>query len=344
MKDAADTKHNKQLDQHIDIFDVVIVGAGISGINTAYRIQSELPGTTYTVFEARDAIGGTWDFFKYPGLRSDSDLFTFEFSWRPWLANKPIVSVKSILQYMRASATAEGIEPHIQFGCCVKSANWSSKSQMWQLTVKSESGIKRASARFLVLGTGYYDYQQALTTVIPGLGNFKGRVVHPQFWPKDFDYTGLKVVCIGSGATAITLVPAMAQTASSVTMLQRSPLLFPTTSRKAIQRSAAKQLPENYPVDPDFSPRYNPFDQRVCFAPDGDFYKAIRDGRTKVVTDTIEEVVADSIILKNKGKIGADIIVTATGLKLQWAGGIDLTVDGQKYCISGKYIWHNAML
>lgn len=370
-----------------DPLDVVIVGAGISGINTAYRIKTELPGISYMIFEARDAIGGTWDFFKYPGLRSDSDLFTFGFSWRPWSKKNPIADAESILNYMRASAAAEGIEDHIQFNSRVQGASWSTKSQTWKLTIASNTCVRRVYTKFLVLGTGYYDYEKALPAVIPGQNSFAGPVVHTQFWPKDLDYTDKKVVCIGSGATAITIVPVLAQKAASVTMLQRSPSyivsipnstsaslmqrylpeplaftlnrlhfmifpmvfyyfcrMFPTVSRNMIRKGAAKQLPDGYPIDPDFSPRYSPFDQRVCFAPDGDFYSAIRNGQAKVVTGVIHQVVNDGIMLTSGEKIEADIIITATGLKLRWGGGIDLTVDGQPYTIAEKYTWHSAML
>ncbi|KIW14507.1 hypothetical protein PV08_07291 [Exophiala spinifera] len=370
-----------------DTFDVAIVGAGISGINTAYRIQSGLPGTRYTIFEARDSTGGTWDFFKYPGLRSDSDLFTFGFSWRPWLDTNPIATAPSILSYLKASAVTEGIEKHVQLNTRVQSAKWSTKTQVWTLTVASGTVTRRVHAKFLVLGTGYYDYEKALEANIPNLDTFTGRVVHPQFWPSDLDCTDKSVVCVGSGATAVTLVPVLASQSASVTMLQRSPSyvvslpnprsaslllrwlprrlsytlnrlyfmimpmvfyyfcrMFPKTSRNMIRDNAAKQLPENYPVDPHFTPRYNPFDQRVCFAPDGDFYAAIHSGRAAVVTDSIETVVEDGLILKSGGKVSADIIITATGLKLQLGGGIKLTVDGTPVKFGDKFTWHHAML
>ncbi len=370
-----------------DTFDVVIIGAGISGINTAYRIQSRLPGIRYAIFEARGALGGTWDFFKYPGLRSDSDLFTFGFSWRPWLETNPIAEASSILNYLKASAAAEGIEKQIQFNTRVQSANWSTKRQIWNLTILSDATIRKVHAKFLVLGTGYYAYNKPLEAKFRNLDTFAGRVVHPQFWPNDVDFTGKHVVCVGSGATAITLVPVLAQQEASVTMLQRSPSyvvslpnprsasllqrylperlsytlnrlyfmvmpilfyyfcrLFPRISRTMIRDNAAKQLPKDYPVDPHFTPRYSPFDQRVCFAPDGDFYAAIRRGRAKVVTDTIDQIVEDGILLQGGDKIPADIIVTATGLKLQLGGGMNLTVDGESFRFADKFTWHHAML
>jgi cation diffusion facilitator CzcD-associated flavoprotein CzcO len=369
------------------VYDVVIVGAGISGINTAYRIQSELLGTRYTIFEARDSIGGTWDFFKYPGLRSDSDLFTFGFAWRPWVDSNPIAEAPSILRYLKESVAAVGIDRQIQFRTRVQNAGWSSKRQMWELTVVSGTTIRHVFTNFLVLGTGYYDYENPLESRIPGLDTFAGEVVHPQFWPSDLDYTNKHVVCVGSGATAITLVPALAQRTANVTMLQRSPSyivslpnpksaswlhrclptswshmlsrlhfmiapilfyyfcrMFPRAGRNIIRNDAAKQLPENYPIDPHFTPPYNPFDQRVCFAPDGDFYAAVRSGRATVVTDTINRVIEDGIILKSGGKIAADIIVTATGLRLKVGGGINLKVDEEPVRIGEKLTWHHAML
>ncbi len=255
------------------------------------------------------------------------------------------------------------------------------------MTVLSKTGVERIYAKFLVLGTGYYDYEKALPAVIPGLKSFGGRVVHPQFWPQGLDYTDKKVVCIGSGATAITLVPVLAQKAASVTMLQRSPsyivslpnstsasllqkcmperlgfllnrlyfIVFPllfyyfcrafrTVSRNMIRKGATKQLPVGYPVERNFTPRYNPFDQRVCFAPDGDFYAAIRSGRAEIITENIERVIEDGIILSDGTKVAADVIITATGLKVQWGGGIGITVNGQPYSIAAKFTWHNAML
>ena len=370
-----------------DVYDVVIVGAGISGINTAYRLQSELPGITYTILDARAAIGGTWDFFKYPGLRSDSDLFTFGFQWRPWSEKRAVADGQSILSYIRASATAEGIDRRIHFNSRVQTADWSSKSQNWTLTVNSNNTIKQVLTKFLVFGSGYYDYEQALPAVIPGLSSFNGRIIHPQFWPDDLDYTDKRIVVIGSGATAVTLLPTLAQKAAIVTMLQRSPTyilalpnpasgsllqkflpeylsfklsriyflvlpmmfyyfcrIFPKAAKNFLRNGAASHLPKGYPVDPDFTPSYKPFDQRVCFAPDGDFYAAIRNGRAKVMTGTIKNVVDDSIVLNNGQKIDADIIVTATGLKLRWGGGVKMSVDKQPYLAGDKFTWNHAML
>lgn len=211
---------------HETDFDVVIVGAGISGINAAYRIQIQLPvGTTYTILEARDNIGGTWDLFKYPGIRSDSDLYTFGFPWKPWMSERCIAEGPAIVNYMKEAAASEHIDEHIQFRHRVQTASWSSELQKWRLEISAGEAEtpKTLYANFLIMGTGYYDYEEPLSATIPGLDSFQGEVVHPQFWPADLDYTNRRIVVIGSGATAITLLPSLADRAAHVTMLQRSP-------------------------------------------------------------------------------------------------------------------------
>lgn len=367
-------------------FDVVIVGAGISGINAAYRIQSELPGYSYAVLEARDAMGGTWDLFRYPGIRSDSDLFTFGFSWAPWNKDNPIADGGSIVKYMKATARDHGIDSHILYQHRLTSADWSSTDNTWSLSVDHEGEEKSYTARFIIFGTGYYDYNSPLQSTIPGLDNFQGQTIHPQFWPEDLDYDGKKVVIVGSGATAITLLPNMAERASRVTMLQRSPTYilalpnrnanplrwimptswfrkmqriswiltsrifflfcqkFPWFSRLILRLSVTRQLPKHVPHDPHFRPRYNPWDQRLCVSPDGDFFKSLRDGRADVKTDTIQTVTSNGILLNSGDELDADIIVTATGLKLQIAGGCAISVDGKKIDISDKYLWNGVML
>ncbi|KAF2202441.1 FAD/NAD(P)-binding domain-containing protein [Delitschia confertaspora ATCC 74209] len=204
-------------------YDVVIIGAGISGINATYRVQTTLPDATYTILEGREHWGGTWDLFKYPGIRSDSDLFTFGFPFNPWSKPNPIATGESIVEYIGATARKFGIDKHIQFRHKVRSANWSSDEQRWVLEVENEGQTKVVRGKFVILGTGYYNYDKPLEADIPGLGNFQGTRIHPQFWPTDLDYTGKKMVIIGSGATAITLLPALVDKAAKVTMLQRSP-------------------------------------------------------------------------------------------------------------------------
>ena len=373
--------------------DVVIVGAGISGINAAYRLQDQCPGYSYTILEARDDLGGTWDLFKYPGIRSDSDLFTFGFQFNPWSADNPIGEGHLIKQYIRDTAEKFGIDKHIRLRHRLTSADWSSSENAWTLNVENEGHSKIINARFILFGSGYYNYKEPLEAKIPGLDNFQGQVIHPQFWPEDLDVKNKKVVIIGSGATAITLLPNLAHKAERVTMLQRSPTwimnlpnsskspllwwliplswILPTILFKRIQRMAwllqaryfflfcrafpklasfilqlrtRSELPSHVPLNPHFKPRYNPWEQRLCVSPDGDFYKCLRDGSADVRTDTIKTVTKNSITLNSGDALDADIIVTATGLKLQIAGGAVLSVDGQKIDIGEKYLWNGVML
>ncbi|KAJ4156440.1 hypothetical protein NW754_008071 [Fusarium falciforme] len=371
------------------VFDVVIVGAGISGINTAYHIQREAPQpTSYTILEARDNIGGTWDLFKYPGVRSDSDIFTFGFSWSPWDRDGVLAPGSEIANYMTESAAKFGIDKNICFNHKVVSANWSSKQSLWVLDVQTREGHATIHARFLVLGTGYYDYDEPLQAHIPGIKNFQGPVIHPQFWPENLDYTEKTIVVIGSGATAITIVPAMAEKAKHITMLQRSPsyvgtvpqhdslaklesfvlpsrlawgvtrfrhmivdylfyyfcIFFPEFARSLIRGETANLLPSSVPVDPHFEPRYQPWRQRFCACPDGDFFATLRSGKASVVTDTIKEVTEDAIQLDSGETLRPDMIITATGLKLRMAGGIRVSVDGQAVDFSKKFLWKGFML
>lgn len=369
------------------MLDIAIIGAGISGINAAYRIQTQLPDASYTILEGRDAIGGTWDFFRYPGIRSDSDLHTFGFQWRPWMEEKAIADGASIRKYIRESAALYGIDRKVQFRHKVLSVNWSSDQQAWILTVDANGERKIVYSRFIFLGTGYYDYNDALQSVIPGIDNFKGKVVHPQFWPEGLDYKEKKVTVIGSGATAITLVPAMSD-ASHVTMIQRSPsyylslpsvdgldtlarrilpawmasyvnrlknliipvlLLkycqnFPNASRRTFINATMKQLPKTVPEKPHFTPRYNPWEQRLCLMPDGDFFKALSSGHASIVTGKIDTVTATGIKMESGETIDADIIVTATGLKIQIGGGMQLNVDGQPFEPADKFVWKSLMI
>ncbi|KAJ5112399.1 hypothetical protein N7532_000444 [Penicillium argentinense] len=367
-------------------FDVVIVGAGISGINTAYRVQTELPSSRYVILDAREDIGGTWSFFRYPGIRSDSDLYSFGFAWKPWTAGKAIAAAPLIMNYLREAVSETGIDQHIRFKHRVSAADWSIKEQCWQISVTDTDGSPiQFKSKFIVLGTGYYDYEKGLSASIPGIDNFGGPVVHPQFWPEDFDYSDKNIVLIGSGATAVTLLPNLAKKAAYVTMLQRSPTyivkvdnkkssswgilpqhlslqltrlfhitigilfynfcrLFPSRARNLLQSGVAKQLPTTVPMDPHFTPTYRPWDQRVCFTPDGDFFEAIKEGKANVATGTIREVVEDGVILQSGEKLDADALVTATGLKIQAMGGICISVDGEKIDIGEKYAWNNAMI
>jgi cation diffusion facilitator CzcD-associated flavoprotein CzcO len=379
-----------KLDDNLS-FDVVIIGAGISGINAAYRIQTEGPSdVSYAILEARDSIGGTWDLFKYPGIRSDSDMFTFGFPWNPWKHNETLAAGDKIKDYMIGSARSAGIDHHICYKHSVSEAHWHSEKRMWELQVArpGDDALVVFQARFVILGTGYYDYQTPLQTTIPGIENFKGKVIHPQFWPEDYDYTNKNVVVIGSGATAVTIVPSMADKAKRITMLQRSPgyifplpsnsfltaLLFtilpasmahflnrllwlfksyfttllckscPGLARKIIKYITVKQLPPDVSWDPHFKPRYNPWEQRFCACMNGDFFAAIRSGKADVVTDKIKTIAEKRIELESGEALHPDVIVTATGLKLHFGGGIKFMIDGEAFSVADRYAWRAAML
>ncbi|KAL2819855.1 hypothetical protein BDW59DRAFT_181572 [Aspergillus cavernicola] len=369
-------------------YDVVIVGAGISGINSAYRLQTQLPHLRYTILEAREQLGGTWDLFKYPGIRSDSDLFTFGFSWQPWDQSNPIAEGPAIIKYLKRTTEKHGIDRHIQYQQRLRGADWSSTDNTWSLSVENtaDEQVRAISARFIIFGTGYYDYHTPLESNIPGLDHFTGQVVHPQFWPEDLDYSDKRIVIIGSGATAITLLPNLVEKAQHVTMLQRSPTYilplpnrnrsllswifpafiarrlirigwmitsrffflfcqtFPFLARFVLRQSTKRHLPKNVPWDPHFRPRYNPWDQRLCVSPDGDFYNSLHTGKAAVKTDTISSVTPNGIQLNSGEFLGADMIVPATGLRLKIAGGSSINVDGVPVQIGEKFIWHGMML
>jgi len=358
----------------IEHFDVLVVGAGISGVSAGYYLQKHCPAKSYAILEGRDDLGGTWDLFRYPGVRSDSDMFTLGFSFRPWKEAKAIAEGPAILQYLRDTAQQFGIGRHIRFQHRVRSAAWSSEPCHW--TIEAEAGPDRQPVRltcnFLFLCSGYYDYDKGHTPAFPGSDDFQGKLIHPQHWPPDLDYRGRRVVVIGSGATAVTLVPAMAEQAAHVTMLQRSPSYIvsipgedrlarmihrflpewaahrilrwknvligmyfyhmckrsPEKVKKFLRHLIKKELPPGVDIDVHFTPRYQPWDQRVCFVPDADLFRAMRDGRASVVTDQIVKFTKNGVLLQSGQELPADIIVTATGLKLLACGGIRLSVDG----------------
>lgn len=367
--------------------DVAIVGAGLSGIGMAAHIEMHSPGRTYVVIERRDAIGGTWDLFRYPGIRSDSDMHTLGFVFEPWKHEKSIADGPAILEYLNRIADERGIRPHIRFGHKVLSADWYSEGGMWVLSLEGEDGErKRMTARFLYLGSGYYDYDDPYDAGFPGRETFKGEILHPQFWPKDFDHSGKRIVVIGSGATAVTIVPAMAGTAALVTMLQRTPTwIMSRPAKDAIANWLRRFLPENLAyritraknialanlmfkrsrnqpekvkaflykkleeyLGPEFdrasfTPPYNPWEQRLCFVPDADLFEAIKSGKAEIVTGHIDRFDETGILLADGRHLDADVIVTATGLKIAVAGKIALSLDGQPLNLAERFYYKGAM-
>jgi monooxygenase len=358
----------------IEHFDVVVVGAGISGIGAGCHLQARCPERTYVILEGRAQIGGTWDLFRYPGVRSDSDMYTLGYNFKPWTGAKAIADGPSILNYLHETATENDIYKRIRFGHHVNSASWDTTAARWTVEATRDGMAVRLTCNFLFMCTGYYEYAEGYTPDFNGTGRFKGKIVHPQRWPQDLDYAGKRVVVIGSGATAVTLVPAMAKTAGHVTMLQRSPTYVvswpaedrlanwlrlwlppmlayrisrwrnvllqlwifnrartqPDRVKKKLLELVREHLGPDYDVDTHFTPRYNPWEQRLCLVPDADLFDAIRAGSASVVTDHIESFTENGILLKSGKSIEADIIVTATGLKLQFLSDLDTTVDGRK--------------
>ncbi|WP_378731333.1 flavin-containing monooxygenase [Nocardia brasiliensis] len=370
--------------------DVLIMGAGLSGIGAAYHLQRAFPRRTYTILESRAAIGGTWDLFRYPGIRSDSDMYTLGYRFKPWLGDKSIADGDTILDYVRETAAENGIDRHIRFRHRVLSAEWSSADNRWTvLAERTDTGeTVTLTAGFLLSCAGYYRYDEPYVPDFPGADRFTGPVVHPQFWPADLDYANKKVVLIGSGATAVTLGPALTEQGAHVTMLQRSPSYiisaparddfalklrrhlppraayalaraknvaigtafyqlsqrYPASVRKRIRGWQERWLPPGYDIDTHFTPSYNPWDQRLCLAPSGDFFRAIRKGKLAVVTDRIETFTETGLRLASGATLDADIIITATGLNLVAFGGIDLVVDGEPVRLAERMAYKAMML
>jgi monooxygenase len=373
-------------------FDVLIVGAGLSGIGAGYHLQTKCPAKSFAILEGRDAIGGTWDLFRYPGIRSDSDMFTLGYSFKPWTEPKAIADGPRILNYVQETAAENGIDSKIRFGHRVKRASWSSAEARWtveaeRITGEGATETVRFTCGFLFMCSGYYRYEAGYTPEFAGTADFAGRIIHPQKWPEDLDYAGKRVVVIGSGATAVTLVPEMARTAGHVTMLQRSPTyVVSRPAQDALANKLRRNLPArlayhlirwrnvmwgmyffqlsrrkparvkelilggvrmalgpDYDIATHFTPRYNPWDQRLCLVPDGDLFKAIRENSASVVTSEIDTFTRDGIRLKDGRELEADIIVTATGLVLQVLGGIEVNVDGRAVDFSKELTYKGMM-
>ena len=364
----------------IEHLDAVIIGAGISGISAAYHFQKYCQTKRYKVLERRQNLGGTWDLFNYPGVRSDSDMYTFGFSFKHWNDDSAIAEKGKIIDYLKETVEEFGIDKRVDYGVKIIKADWDSTVSQWRLL--AEDG-RRYSCQYLFMCSGYYDYDQAHNPELPGIDQFNGDVVHPQFWPENFDYTDKRVVVVGSGATAVTLVPSMAKDASHVTMLQRSPTymgakpavdpvanslaswfgrwaarwwfilstmwifivckLFPSRAKEAMRDEIEEILGDKFNAG-DFTPKYDPWDQRVCLCPDGDFFEVIKENRASIITDTIKSIGSDGIELTSGEKLDADVIVTATGLKIQLFGGIDLTIDGSSFNATNAYVYKGMML
>ena len=370
-------------------FDVLVVGAGISGIAAGYHLQTACPGRTYAILERRDSIGGTWDLFRYPGIRSDSDMYTLGYSFRPWTDPKAIADGPAILRYVNETAREFGIDRHIRFGHHVKRAAWSTADARW--TVETERTDTKEPCRFtcnfLFMCSGYYNYDTGYTPDFAGAEQFQGRIVHPQQWTDDIEYTDKRVIVIGSGATAVTLVPEMAKRAAHVTMLQRSPsYIFSLPSEDHLANALRRFLPKalvyrlirwknvligayffrfcrrsperakafllrqvraalgpDYDVEQHFTPRYNPWQQRLCLVPDSDLFTAIKAGQVSVVTDHIETFTERGIRLRSGSTLEADLVVTATGLNLQLLGGLEVMVDGEPVEFSKTLTYKGVM-
>jgi len=367
-------------------FDVLVVGAGISGIGAGYYLSTRSPDRSFAILEGRPDLGGTWDLFRYPGIRSDSDMFTLGYSFKPWTEPKAIADGPAILRYLQETAAEYGIDKRIRYNHHVKRAAWSTGDATWTVEAETPDGPVTLTCNFLFMCACYYNYARGHSPDFAGTEDFKGRIVHPQFWPQDLDYSGKRVVVIGSGATAVTLVPAMADKTAGITMLQRSPTYIvarpaedglanwlrrrlpsklaygitrwrnvllgmffynqtrkhPAKAKERIIDMVRQELPD-YDVDTHFTPRYNPWDQRLCLVPDGDLFRAIREGKADVVTDTIDRFVPEGLLLRSGRTLPADIVVTATGLELQLLSDVQFTVDGEVKDLS-KTINYKGMM
>ncbi|MEO5687823.1 MAG: alpha/beta hydrolase fold domain-containing protein [Burkholderiaceae bacterium] len=377
----------------VEHLDTVIIGAGLSGIGAAVHLQTDFPGRRFTILESRAAMGGTWDLFRYPGVRSDSDMFTLGYAFKPWTDAKSLADGPAIRRYIVETAVEHGLDHQVRHGHQVVRADWSSADARWTLEIEHAAdpsgNVRRSrlSCKFLLACSGYYSYAAGHTPEFAGAAGFAGRIVHPQFWPADLDYAGKRVVVIGSGATAVTLVPEMARTAAHVTMLQRSPTyVLSLPARDAIADALRRRLPRmlayrltrtknigvamlffklarrwparikknligmvrqalgpGHDVDTHFTPRYDPWDQRVCFVPDGDLFEAIKSGQAEVVTDHIDTFTAGGIRLQSGRELPADIVVSATGLTLNLLGDVAFAVDGQAVDFS-KTLGYKGMM
>ena len=368
--------------------DIIIVGAGLSGVGAACHLERKNPEKSYVIFEAREELGGTWSLFKYPGIRSDSDMYTFGFSFKTWDNPKSFADAPNILKYLNEAANEYRIKDKIKYQTKVLKANFDTQNKIWSITTINKVGNEEIyHSRFLFSCTGYYNYDEGYTPDYNGIENYEGEIIHPQHWPENLDYKNKRVVVIGSGATAVTIVPEMADETSEITMLQRSPTyvgafpnkdkyaelfkkyfpkkvahklirfknifvqilffqackIWPNYMKKLLVKAAQRKL-GNFPAKPHFEPNYNPWDQRFCIAPDGDLFRAIREGKANVITDKIDSFYKKGIKLVSGKNLEADIIISATGLKLLAFGGSKISIDNSPYNPSDAITYKGLML
>jgi cation diffusion facilitator CzcD-associated flavoprotein CzcO len=369
-------------------FDTLIIGAGLSGIGAAVHHNRECPNRSYVILEMRENMGGTWDLFRYPGIRSDSDMQTLGYDFKPWTNPKAIADGPAILKYIKETAQEYGVEDHIRFSAKVVALDWHSDTSRWHVTYASPDGsTSELTANFIISAPGYYQYDKGHDPHFDGREDFTGEIIHPQHWPEDTDVKGKRIVVIGSGATAVTLVPTLAQTAEHVTMLQRSPTWIATRPdtdwvanalRKILPEDTAykitraknitynryvynmaqkkpkktgdyllkqirKELGPDFDVETHFTPNYNPWDQRLCLVPNADLFQAMKAGTASVVTDHVDRFVADGILLKSGEHLPADIIVTATGLRVHVGGGASISIDGEAQDLAKAFGYRGLM-
>lgn len=377
------------MNETFESVDVLIIGAGLAGIGGACQLRRQCPDRTFTVLESRAVSGGTWDLFRYPGIRSDSDMYTYSYSFKPWRDKSTIADGHKILSYIREAAADYDVEQHIRYQHKVVAANWSDVDKRWHVTARRGDTAERVtiSCKFVFNCTGYYDYEQGYTPAFAGMDDFNGQVLHAQHWPEDLDYHDKRVIVVGSGATAVTLVPTLSKDTASLVMLQRTPTYIATVpSEDPLAKKLRKWLPESwtfrltrwkkvlfqiyvyklsrkrpddlrrfmlgqvrqalgpdYDIKTHFTPPYNPWDQRLCAVPDGDMFKAIKQGRAEVVTDHIERFNKTGIALKSGAQLDADIVILATGLNLQFAGGIEYSINNEKVDYTKHFIYRGMM-
>lgn len=367
--------------------DIVVVGAGISGINAAVRLQQLCPTQTFTILESKQSLGGTWDTFRYPGVRSDVDMWTYSFSFNPWNRDRNFGSGRMILDYLKDTAKKFHVEQYIQYQHQVISANWNSQLHHWELLVDTPIGTKNICCRFLLLCSGFYNHKQGYLPEFKNINEYQGKFFHSQQWPTDLHIENKKIIVIGSGATATGLVPVLANYAKHVTMLQRSPSYFlnipdiepqilkirkrlPKTLSyfllrwrnifnmwKSIKTSLKNPELAKYfllgnltyyfsknEIEKNFTPKYLPWQQRICVSPNAEFFKSIQSRKASVVTGEIDQFTESGIQLTDGQHLEADIVVAATGVQLQPLGNIKLSIDNIDIDLSQTISYRGMML